>query len=123
MSMRDILLALALTWCLWNSWNMHHNYKQDKRSNLIDKMTLQVLKIHCHRLDVLEHASGIKHTESTFMDPETLDLCEDLIMFADKKFCSECYPEDKDFSVNDLVDKYGLKNILINYMDYVRKKG
>lgn len=49
--MRDIFLALALAWCLWLTWDMHHNYKQDKRSNLIDKATLQVLKIHCNRLD------------------------------------------------------------------------
>lgn len=52
--MRDILLAVALTWCIWLTWDMHHNYKQDKRSNLIDKATLQVLKIHCNRLDKLE---------------------------------------------------------------------
>lgn len=52
--MRDILLALTMCWCLWNTYDLHHNYKQDKRSNLIDKMTLQVLKIHCDRLDKLE---------------------------------------------------------------------
>ncbi len=52
--MRDILLAVALTWCVWLTWDIHHNYKQDKRSNLIDKATLQVLKIHCNRLDELE---------------------------------------------------------------------
>ena len=53
--MRDILLAIALTWCLWLTWDMHHNYKQDKRSNIIDKATLKVLKIHCERLDDLEN--------------------------------------------------------------------
>ena len=53
--MRDILLAVALIWCLWLTWDMHHNYKQDKRSNIIDKATLKVLKIHCERLDNLEN--------------------------------------------------------------------
>lgn len=52
--MRDILLAVALAWCLWLTWDMHHNYKQDKRSNVIDKATLKVLKIHCNRLDKVE---------------------------------------------------------------------
>lgn len=52
--MRDILLAVALAWCLWLTWDMHHNYKQDKRSNVIDQATLKVLKIHCNRLDKIE---------------------------------------------------------------------
>lgn len=53
--MRDILLAVALIWCLWNTWNQHHNFSQDKRGNLIDKMTLKILQIHCKRLDDLEN--------------------------------------------------------------------
>ena len=52
--MRDILLAIALTWCLWNTFDLHHNYKQDKRSNLIDKMTLRVLQIHSEKIEKLE---------------------------------------------------------------------
>lgn len=52
--MRDILLALALAWCVWLTWDMHHNYKQDKRSNIIDQATLKILKIHCNRLDKIE---------------------------------------------------------------------
>ena len=52
--MRDILLAVALTWCLWLTWDIHHNYKQDKRSNIIDQATLKILKIHCNRLDKIE---------------------------------------------------------------------
>lgn len=52
--MRDILLALALTWALYNTWDIHHNYKADKRSNLIDKMTLKVLQIHNERLEDIE---------------------------------------------------------------------
>lgn len=57
--MRDILLALALTWCLWLTWDMHHNYKQDKRSNIVDKMTLKVLRIHTNRLDYIDKKLGI----------------------------------------------------------------
>lgn len=57
--MRDILLAVALAWCLWLTWDMHHNYKQDKRSNIIDKMTLQVLRIHTKRLDYIDKKLGI----------------------------------------------------------------
>lgn len=49
--MRDILLALALIWCLWLTYDMHNNYKQDKRSNIVDKLTLKILKIHTARLD------------------------------------------------------------------------
>lgn len=52
--MRDILLAIALTWCLWNTFDLHHNYEQDKRSNLIDKMTLRVLQIHSEKIEKLE---------------------------------------------------------------------
>lgn len=67
--MRDILLALALVWCLWNTFDMHHNYKQDKRSNLIDKMTLKVLQIHCSRIDKLESEVKILKGE---------DICQDI---------------------------------------------
>lgn len=53
--MRDILLAIALTWCLWLTYDLNHNHKQDQRSNLIDKiMTLQVLQIHNKRLDYID---------------------------------------------------------------------
>lgn len=120
--MRDILLALTMCWCLWNTYGLHHNYKQDKRSNLIDKMTLQVLKIHCKRLDVIEDALGIEHEEHDFIDPETLEACEDLIMFGDSKFFAECFPEDPGFGLFDLVAKYGLKVVLDAYVLYVKGK-
>ena len=58
--MRDILLAVALTWCLWLTYDLHHNRKQDQRSNLIDKMTLKVLQIHNKRLDYIDKYLGIK---------------------------------------------------------------
>lgn len=57
--MRDILLAVALAWCLWLTWDMHHNYKQDKRSNVVDKLTLGVLQIHNKRLDYIDKKLGI----------------------------------------------------------------
>ena len=121
MSMRDILLALALTWNLWLTFDLHYNHKQDKRSQLIDKMTLGAIKIQCRRLDVLENALGIEHKPDTFMDPETLDACEDLMMFGDEKFCKECFPDDPDMGVFDLVAKYGLKDVLDMFVLY--KKG
>ena len=57
--MRDILLAVALIWCLWLTYDLHFNHKQDKRSNLIDKMTLEVLKIHQRRLNYIDKILGI----------------------------------------------------------------
>lgn len=58
--MRDILLAAALTWCLWLTYDLHFNHKQDQRSNLIDKMTLKVLQIHNNRLQRLEDKLGLE---------------------------------------------------------------
>ena len=58
--MRDILLAAALTWCLWLTYDLHFNHKQDQRSNLIDKMTLKVLQIHNNRLQRLEDTLGLE---------------------------------------------------------------
>lgn len=57
--MRDILLALALTWCLWLTYDLHFNYKQDKRSSIVDKLTLKILKIHNRRLDYIDSILGI----------------------------------------------------------------
>lgn len=58
--MRDILLAIALIWCLWNTYNQFHNFNNDKNGNLIDKMTLKILQIHNKRLDRLERAAGLE---------------------------------------------------------------
>lgn len=57
--MRDILLAVALIWCLWLTYDLHFNHKQDKRSNLVDKMTLAVLQIHQRRLDYIDKVLGV----------------------------------------------------------------
>lgn len=59
--MRDILLAVALIWCLYNTWSLHHNFKQDRIANLLDKMTLKILQIHCDRLQRIEDELGIKN--------------------------------------------------------------
>lgn len=58
--MRDILLAVALTWCLWLTYDLHFNYKQDKIANLLDKMTLRVLQIHTKRLDRIDNVLGLE---------------------------------------------------------------
>ena len=58
--MRDILLAVALTWCLWLTYDLHFNYKQDKIANLLDKMTLRVLQIHTKRLDRIANVLGLE---------------------------------------------------------------
>lgn len=68
--MRDILLAIALTWCLWLTWDMHHNYKQDKRSNIIDKATLKVLQIHSKRLEYIDNLLGIDSEKGEKKDNE-----------------------------------------------------
>lgn len=61
--MRDFILAVALTWCLYNTWLVNHNYKGDKRSNVIDQMTLKILKIHCDRLDKIEKLLRIENDD------------------------------------------------------------
>lgn len=68
--MRDILLAIALTWCLWLTWDMHHNYKQDKRSGLIDQATLKVLKIHNKRFEYIDNLLGIDSEKGEKKDNE-----------------------------------------------------
>ena len=124
--MYNILLAAALTWCLWLTLDMHHNYKQDKRSNIIDKMTLKVLQIQDARLDRLEKVAGITKPVpeaygDDFIKNETLEMCEDLIMFADANFVRECFPEDSDLAVFDLVAKYGIKAVLDKFVPYYVK--
>ena len=47
--MRDFFTALGLIWCLYNTWELRHNFKFDKMSNILDQATLKVLKIHCKR--------------------------------------------------------------------------
>lgn len=120
--MRDFFTALALIWCLYNTWELRHNFKFDKMSNILDQATLKVLKVHCKRLDVIEDALGIEHEDHDFLDPETLEACEDLIMFGDSKFFSKYFPDDIGCGLFDLIAKYGLKVVLDAYVDYVKGK-
>ena len=69
--MRDILLAVALTWCLWLTYDLHFNYKQDKIANLLDKMTLRVLQIHTKRLDRIDNVLGLEPLK----EEENKDKC------------------------------------------------
>lgn len=127
--MYNILLAAALTWCLWLTLDMHHNYKQDKQSNVIDKWTLKALKIQNARLERIEKHLGITEPVpeaygDEFIKNETLEMCEDLMMFGDEKFVRECFPDDpKDFAVFDLVAKYGIKAVLDKFVPYYVHKG
>lgn len=66
--MRDILLALALTWCLWLTYDLYHNHKQDKRSNVVDKLTLKILKIHNRRLDYIDSVLGVDSEKGKIMN-------------------------------------------------------
>lgn len=52
--MRDIFTALALMWCLYNTWNIHHNFKQDRIANSIDAITSTVMKLQEKRVSKLE---------------------------------------------------------------------
>lgn len=113
--MRDFFTALGLIWCLYNTWELRHNFKFDKMSNILDQATLKVLKIHCKRLDVIEDALGIKpiHEPS-----EEFEMCEDLIMFSDSKFYEKCFPDDPGFGLYDLVAKYGLRVVMDKWEPY-----
>lgn len=118
--MRDIFTAISLVWCLYNTWELHHNFKQDKRSNILDQMTLKALKIQSNRLDKLEAALKIKEQKEYYWNCETLEACEDLIMFGDEKFVGKCFPEDDKYNVFDLVAKYGLEKVLERYVKYTK---
>lgn len=113
--MRDIFLAAALVWCAYNSWQLRHNFKVDKQSNLLDQSMLKILKIHCNRLDVIEDALGIKPKPEP---SEEFEMCEDLIMFSDSKFYEKCFPDDPGFGLYDLVAKYGLRVVMDKWEPY-----
>lgn len=52
--MRDFITAVALVWCLYNTWSIHHNFRQDKIANLIDLATGKVMLNHNKRIEMLE---------------------------------------------------------------------
>ena len=55
----EIIIAIIACWCLWNTLEIKHNYRQDRRGDIIDKSTVKILQIHCKRLDRLESEVGI----------------------------------------------------------------
>lgn len=57
--MMEIIIAILACWCLWNTLEIKHNYRQDRRGDIIDKSTVKILRIHCKRLDRLESKVGI----------------------------------------------------------------
>ena len=52
--MRDFITAVALVWCLYNTWSLQHNFKQDRLSNSIDKLTTTVMVSYDKRISQLE---------------------------------------------------------------------
>ena len=53
--MRDILICMIVLWCLYNTWNIHHNFKQDRIANSIDAITSTVMKLQEKRISKLEN--------------------------------------------------------------------
>lgn len=56
----EIIISVLALWCLYNTLVIKHNYRQDKRGDIIDKSTVKVLQIHNKRLDRLEAKLDIK---------------------------------------------------------------
>ena len=57
-----------------------------------------------------------------WIDSETLEACEDVIMFGNEKFRKERFPEDEGFEIYDLIAKYGLRLVLDQYLDYKKEQ-
>ena len=49
-----VLCVLGL-WCLYNTIAIKLNAHDDKRGEWFDSATVKILKIHCERLDKIEH--------------------------------------------------------------------
>lgn len=58
--MREIIINIVALWCLYNTLVIKHNYRQDRRSDNIDKSIVKILQIHNKRLDRLEKKLDIK---------------------------------------------------------------
>lgn len=58
--MLSIIISVLALWCLYNTLEIWHNARQDKRGDIIDKSTVKVLQIHNKRLDRLEAKLDIK---------------------------------------------------------------
>ena len=53
--MLTFLLCILCLWCLYNTISIKLNTNDDRKADVLDKMTLRVLQIHCQRLDRIEH--------------------------------------------------------------------
>lgn len=56
----EIIISILALWCLYNTLVIKHNYRQDRRGDIIDKSTVKILQIHNKRLDRLEAKLDIK---------------------------------------------------------------
>ncbi len=60
MRLMEIIISILALWCLYNTLEIKHNYRQDRRGDIIDKSTVKILQIHNKRLDRLEAKLDIK---------------------------------------------------------------
>ena len=60
MRLMEIIISILALWCLYNTLEIKHNVRQDKRGDIIDKATVKILQIHNKRLDRLEAKLDIK---------------------------------------------------------------
>ena len=56
----EIIISVLALWCLYNTLVIKHNYRQDRRGDIIDMSTVKILQIHNKRLDRLEAKLDIK---------------------------------------------------------------
>lgn len=60
MRLWEIIISIIAFWCLYNTLVIKHNYRQDRRGDIIGKSTVKILQIHNKRLDRLEAKLDIK---------------------------------------------------------------
>ena len=56
----EIIIALLACWCLFNTIEIRLNKRDDRRGDVLDQMTLRILKIHTRRLDRIDKILGFK---------------------------------------------------------------
>ena len=128
--MRDILLAVALFWCLWNSYDLHFNFKKDKVAGLVDKMTLKILQIHTSRLNFIDAFLGLNSEKGEILDKATsksdydkaLEDAGELLLYADPKFLNTFEEvKESDYTLDDLIAKYGFKYLIAKFNEWEKK--
>lgn len=129
--MRDILLAAALFWCLWNSYDLHFNFKKDKVAGLVDKMTLKILQIHTSRLNFIDAFLGLDSEKGEILDKATsksdydkaLEDAGELLLYADPKFLNTFEEvKESDYTLDDLIAKYGFKYLITKFNEWEKEK-